>query len=555
MAIIKGKPGDDELVGTTADDTFQLAQLWDFTATGLEGNDRFLFRGGFTANDKINGGAGRDTVVLEGDYSSSVNFAADTMVAVEILSLVGGHDYSLATDDATVGAGETLTIKASGFGAGDNLGFDGSAETDGRFALFTGAGGDDLTGGAGNDLFVLTGGIDSAEGGQGNDVFQLGGSLTTLDAISGGAGTDTAVLQGDYETGDLVLGPSTLVEVEKLNLLAGFDYNITTDDATVAAGERLTVDASKLQAGDVLTFDGTAETGGAFSITGGAGDDLMVGGAGKDIFSLTRGGLDEAQGGTGNDVFRYGAGAAPDDTIDGGDGSDTLSLSGDFSAGVDLGDAIATSIETLQFSADFDYFILSTGDPFVAAGATVTVDASRLGAGDSISFDGTDETDGSWVFIGGDGDDTFGGGDVDDNLAGGDGADSLEGGVGADTLSGGGGADVFFYFGAGTSSSTTHDTVTDFDASLDVFNLEFAVDTVVARSGSISSAFFDDDIGAAFNDGVTDGDAVVITATGGDLAGRTFLAVTQTNGLYDAGSDYVFDITGFTGTITTGNFT
>jgi hypothetical protein len=49
--------------------------------------------------------------------------------------------------------------------------------------------------------------------------------------------------------------------------------------------------------------------------------------------------------------------------------------------------------------------------------------------------------------------------------------------------------------------------------------------------------------------------AAVLTVTGGTLAGHTFLVV-DGNGddVYTAGQDYVFDITNYTGTITTNDF-
>jgi serralysin len=56
------------------------------------------------------------------------------------------------------------------------------------------------------------------------------------------------------------------------------------------------------------------------------------------------------------------------------------------------------------------------------------------------------------------------GGAGNDTITGGAGNDRMTGGAGADTLTGGGGADNFTYTGAGQSTSTTHDTIVDFDA-------------------------------------------------------------------------------------------
>ncbi|MEZ5828880.1 MAG: hypothetical protein R3D01_11150 [Hyphomicrobiales bacterium] len=54
--------------------------------------------------------------------------------------------------------------------------------------------------------------------------------------------------------------------MEQIALAAGHDYKLTTHDATVASGETLTVDASLLGNTNALTFDGSAEIDGKFSL-------------------------------------------------------------------------------------------------------------------------------------------------------------------------------------------------------------------------------------------------------------------------------------------------
>ena len=55
---------------------------------------------------------------------------------------------------------------------------------------------------------------------------------------------------------------------------------------------------SPLPAGEVLVFNGTAETNGAFTVSGGAGNDELYGGKGADILD----------GGAGNDRLEGGSG-------------------------------------------------------------------------------------------------------------------------------------------------------------------------------------------------------------------------------------------------------
>src|SRR6185437_5473933 len=124
------------------------------------------------------------------------------------------------------------------------------------------------------DLFA--GGEDTAHGGSGSDWFEMAGGFDAGDTIDGGGGNDVLTLDGDYTGANaVVFGAATMQNVEYLGVENLNSYDLTTNDATVAAGQTLTVDASTLLASDTLTFDGSAETDGSFAITGGAGDDTV----------------------------------------------------------------------------------------------------------------------------------------------------------------------------------------------------------------------------------------------------------------------------------------
>src|SRR5262249_19261941 len=150
----------------------------------------------------------------------------------------------------------------------------------------------------------------------------------------------------------------------------------------------------------VLTFDGSAENDGGFVLIGGAGNDVLTGGAQADTFDLSHGGNDTVHGNAGNDIFNAGAALTAADSIDGGAGNDTLVLNGDYSHGFGFGASMLTSVETLQLTAGHSYNLTSDHGN-VASGATFTVDASTLGAGDSLTFSGAAETNGQFLFIGG----------------------------------------------------------------------------------------------------------------------------------------------------------
>ncbi len=90
----------------------------------------------------------------------------------------------------------------------------------------------------------------------------------------------------------------------------------------------------------------------------------------------------------GNDTFAMGAALTAADSIDGGTGSDTLTLAGDYSAGLVFGAATITGIETLKLAGGNSY-TLTTNDANVAAGAVLSVDGSALGGSAHLVFNGT----------------------------------------------------------------------------------------------------------------------------------------------------------------------
>jgi Ca2+-binding RTX toxin-like protein len=185
---------------------------------------------------------------------------------------------------------------------GEDLAFNGAAETDGKFRVFAGKGNDVLSGGGGNDGFF----------------FGADGNLNGADIVNGGGGIDSIALRGNYTGANaVVLQPTSLVAVEVIALLsghsnefggfinlAGFDYDVRTNDANVAAGVRIEVAAGNLRANESLTFNGEAETDGSFRIISGAGDDSLTGGAGNDILYGALG-ADVLQGNGGADIYLY----------------------------------------------------------------------------------------------------------------------------------------------------------------------------------------------------------------------------------------------------------
>ena len=230
-------------------------------------------------------------------------FGTATLTNVHTIELAAGNDYDLTTNDATVAGAATLVVDALALGAGDQLIFDGSAETNGKFLIAGGAGSDTLSGGAGDNSFDLTsGGNDTAYGGGGGDTVYAGSSFDADDSVYGGSGSDNLTLAGDYSAG-YTFTTNNLDSVESLTLQGAFSYDLATVDNNVASGQTLTIDASTISGPHALTFDGSAETDGGFLVTGSGGDDIV----------------------------RVGSVLAAS-AIDGGAGSDdTVSIDGDYS--------------------------------------------------------------------------------------------------------------------------------------------------------------------------------------------------------------------------------
>ncbi|HEX2592804.1 MAG TPA: calcium-binding protein, partial [Rhizomicrobium sp.] len=353
--------GNDVLTGGSGADTFDLRSGGKDKAVGGGGADTFLLGATLASTDTIDGGAGSDILIVDGDYSAGL--ALSGVTNVETLKLTAGHSYAITAPDSAVAAGMTMTIDGSKLGVGDVLTFKGSAELDGNYAILAGAAADTITTGAGNDsvdagggddfLDLRAGGIDTLTGGSGNDTFRFGATLTQQDKVDGGSGNDLVTLEGDYSAG-VVFNATTLVNVETLRLVGGHSYQLTLNDTTVAAGKTITIDGGDLGSADHLILDGSKELDGSLTLNGGAGGDTLTGGAQGDKL---RGGMgaDVQNGKAGADVFQYKAAAestgAGYDTIVGMDfSSDHIAVKSNVS-GVDATIAGA-ALSTAHFDSD-----------------------------------------------------------------------------------------------------------------------------------------------------------------------------------------------------------
>jgi Ca2+-binding RTX toxin-like protein len=187
-----------------------------------------------------------------------------------------------------------------------------------------------------------------------------------------------------------------------------------------------------------VTIENATTDAGKDTIHDNSANNILSSGANDDFVYANQGGNDTVNLGTGNDAAYFGAAYSASDSVDGGAGSDQVALQGDYSGGVTLG--ILAGVETLvamtgsdtRFGAPgtslYSYNIVAP-DATVAAGTQLLVNASTLGAGENLTFDGHSETDGTFF---------------------------IYGGKGVDTLTGGSGADVFFFAEDGRFAATDH---------------------------------------------------------------------------------------------------
>ena len=377
-------------------------------------------------------------------------------------------------------------------------------------------------------------------GDAGSNFFYAGSDLNGEDFIDGAGSDDAVGIQGNYTA--MTLGRYNLQNIEALSIFSGSDgrfgdtannrysYDLASIDANVSAGSRLTINAGMLLQGENFTFNGSAEIDGSFFIYAGWGRDVLTGGAGVDQFYFGDG--------------RFNAG----DRADGGAGMDAVTLRGDYAGANALVFAADTwsNIEGITVTSASDTRFMSGGtrysydltvhDGNLAAGRSMTYHAARLLADETLTFNGSAETDGHFTVYGGAGADV---------IIGGAGNDLIYGGLGQDRLTGGAGSDTFLFRSAAESTGPLCDQLIGFDCRTDKLDLPGDLPGLsdIVTGGSLSLATFDTDLSAALNAFLGNGEAALFTASAGDMAGRAFLVV-DANGQagYQAGEDFVLEL-------------
>ncbi len=323
---------------------------------------------------------------------------------------------------------------------------------DGNDYIDGGKGNDTLIGGSGNDTLVGGAGKDSVSGGAGDDFITMLLSARDVDAIDAGADTDTLLLSGAVpRSGVVVVDLSAGDQVVSIGGMAdtSVQQNFENLDASgLGLGARVMVTGSA--GANAITGSGGADTidgaGGDDTIAGGGGNDLIFGGDGNNTLAGGAG-VDTVFGGDGNDAITMLVTAGDVDSINAGNGTDTLLLSGAVPrSGVVVVD-------------------LSAGDQVVSIGGMAdtsvqqnfeNLDASGLGLGARVMVTGSA---GANAITGSGGADTIDGAGGDDTISGYGGNDILVGGAGNDVLFGGAGNDTIDADGTGDQDVIVFDAV------------------------------------------------------------------------------------------------
>ncbi|AQR66341.1 hypothetical protein BXU06_15795 [Aquaspirillum sp. LM1] len=239
-------------------------------------------------------------------------------------------------------------------------------------------------------------------------------------------------------------------------------------------GEFITVDAK--EGANSISVKSASDTSnmlfktgaGADTLTGGGGNDNFISGAGAD--SITMGaGNDLVFAEAGDDNIIAGINLTATDTLQGGDGTDTLTVSDD-TASTDLDNVSSFETLTLALTGNAAWV---TRDRLIASGATLTVTQTN---NFSLNLDASAETDGklsvtangssAHTVIGGAGADTI------TMAASATGANKITGGGGADTIAlGGSNSGVVYLINPTDSTVSSYDTITGFHSGFDTINL------------------------------------------------------------------------------------
>ncbi|MBW7657725.1 hypothetical protein K1I42_10560 [Hydrogenophilus thermoluteolus] len=559
----------------------------DIDIKGGSGDDSFNLGNNLTKNDKIDGGAGKNTL----QFNSAATTLTDTFQVSNIQTLrisdalagnldvskFGSSVNSVRLDSDT---NATRTISKLGADATLDLRVAQSAGTIHTLVLANTSGTDDKV------TIALNGNYSGA------GATVLNYRTVKVDNV------ENVTIQSNYNTagnpdnqGDQALLTLDAAQAKKLTITGKVGLNlsgstitsVTEIDATGLVPEVAPTNATAGDGGLTVTLaTGLNQTA---VVKTGSGNDVIVSGAGSDNIT-TGNGVDRVTIGAGNDTVDLGAGddfliltangqLTTDDTIKGGDGVDRIQIE----AAMTLSDGAFTNVSGFERIVDnlatTATVSLNLGANAAAAfGNTIRIDQTNAATGATYNVNGAGLSSGQII--------DFRGATqaLVDTIVGGAGNDVIRGGGDADLLTGGAGADIFRIgavaeSAASVASNTTRtfDKITDYVAGVDKIQLlagalggaltltsdtTFNVATITDSTAATWSAV----AGLASVTSVAASTAVTVQVRILELSNAAFqqsgnpgvyLWINNDTAGLDEG-DIMIDITGVTGTISGSDF-
>lgn len=413
--------------------------------SGGNGDDYLDGKGGI---DKLIGGSGSDTYVLDnkGDIVEEISKNPG-----DIDDIIASFDVSLLDYSGI----ENLEITGSAVKATGNASANLIYGNDKANIIDGGAGADTMLGGFGNDIYLVDDQDDFVIEGaaRGIDLVKSSANFTLSSNIENLTLTgDKAVVGLGNELANIIIGNDL---DNRLNGLAGADHMsggkgvdlYVVDDAKDIVTELVNQGNHDKIVATIAGFTGkytlaanvedlefTTTASGIVELVGNAADNSIRGQGGTSY---------RISGGTGNDVL---IGGDQNDILDGGTGADLMvgGFAGDFYVIDSKLDAIIEGadqgIDSLTSSIDID---LNNVNYLHVENATLTGATAKLltGTNEENVLTGNAAAN---IIDGKDGNDTLNGNAGNDSLAGGFGDDILNGGSGADKMTGNDGSDTYF---------------------------------------------------------------------------------------------------------------
>lgn len=508
---------------------------------GGTGNDTLDTGSG--GNDTLNGGDGNDTYIVR---TTTVTYADTTGVDL----VQGTVDIDISVAGAT-GIENVTLANAALTATGNSL----------NNVLTGNAQNNTLIGGAGIDTLVGGSGINSLQGGAGNDTYII---VNSTDTIAGELATlgETDTVQFGGTSGIFTMAANveniTLTGTANIGAIGNASNNTMTGNSganTLVGG--LGVNSLRGNAGnDTYIIVNSTDTITGELATAGEIDTVEFGGVsgvytlGLNVENITLTGTANI-GATGNTSNNTMTGNSGNNSLNGGVGDDTM----------------------IGGVGDDTYFVDSINDAVNEAGGSgmdtvnSTVSFTLSTALENLTLAGTGVIDGvgninANILIGNSANNTLLGLGGNDNINAGAGNDSITGGVGKDTIITGTGNDTVFLAAGIADSVATASSIAGVDLYSDL-QLAFGVaDTIgltvvvenvgaLVLAGTLNQATFVSHMNSllttaaqGFVQFIGGIDASVVTATAGDLAGRSFLAVDLDSSDTFTATDLVIEVTG-----------